>query len=281
MIMMNFLEEISDFLGVKVELSKTLSGGSVLKTSHKKYFLKYKDKANSIFLKEVRGLNELRRTKAIDVISIVYATEYFILLDFIEPIPSKKNFFSDFGIKLAHMHRHTSPQCGFVEDNFLGRAPQINLNPKDLPWAEFFWEKRLLYQISIGAQKGCIDKQLEKKILSHKTSIHNLLNIKEPPSLLHGDLWNGNYLVNSQGEACLIDPAVYYGHREAELAMCKLFGGFSQDFYASYEKKWPLEKGSEKRLPIYQLYHILNHLNLFGQSYLQAVHEIVDSLDDL
>ena len=276
--MVNCLEEISDFLGVKIESSKSLSGGSLLKTSQKKYFLKHKNEASSTFLKEIRGLDELRMTGALDIISVVHATEYFILLDFMKPTPPKKNFFSDFGIKLACLHRHTSPQCGFVEDNFLGLAPQINLNPEGLPWAEFFWEKRLLYQISIGVQKGAIEKQLEEKILSLKSNIHNLLDSTEPSSLLHGDLWRGNYLVNSQGEVCLIDPATYYGHREAELAMCKLFGGFSPDFYENYEKEWPLEEGSEQRLPIYQLYHLLNHLNLFGRSYLQNVHEIVDSL---
>ena len=115
-------------------------------------------------------------------------------------------------------------------------------------------------------------------MLTLKAKVQELTTLEELPSLLHGDLWGGNYLVNSQEKVCLIDPAVYYGHREMELAMCKLFGGFSQDFYASYEKAFPLEKESEKRLPLYQLYHLLNHLNLFGGSYLHSVERIVNSL---
>ena len=210
------------------------------------------------------------------MVSVIHATEYFILLDFVESASPRRDFFSNFGVQLARMHRHTSLQCGFVEDNFLGVTLQPNLNPKGLPWATFFWEKRLLHRCRIGVQKGLIGKKLEKKILALRSITDNLLDITVPPSLLHGDLWNGNYLVNSEGEVCLIDPAVYYGHREAELAMCRLFGGFSPDFYTSYEREFPLEEGAERRLPLYQLYHLLNHLNLFGGSYLHSVEAVVN-----
>ena len=122
-----------------------------------------------------------------------------------------------------------------------------------------------------------IDGRLEERIIGLKPVVEDLLDTRERPSLLHGDLWSGNFLVNPEGKACLIDPAVYYGHREAELAMCRLFGGFSPHFYSAYQEAFPLEAGASRRLALYQLYHVLNHLNLFGRSYLGQVEGIVDS----
>ena len=273
---MDLLKEVSEFIGEKIKKSEPLSGGKLLETSRKKYFFKCKKEASPTFFKEASGLAALKSTKAIDVVSVVHVTEHFILLEFVEPSPPRGDFFFHFGTQLACMHRHTSLVCGFKEDNFLGPSPQPNQNPRKLNWAAFFWEKRLLYQCHIGTQRGYIRKDLEKKLLAMESTVYDRLKISEPPSLLHGDLWSGNYLVNSKGKACLIDPAAYYGHREAELAMCRLFGGFSKDFYTGYEQEFPLEPGTEKRQPIYQLYHLLNHLNLFGQSYLPHVEAILN-----
>ena len=128
--MSNFLKEISDVIGEKVEEVRPFSGGKILQSSQKKYFLKHQSQASPIFLKEARGLEALRATKTVDVVPVVYATEFLILLNFIESTSPQRNFFSDFGMSLAHMHRHQAPQCGFVEDNFLGATPQPNLNPK-------------------------------------------------------------------------------------------------------------------------------------------------------
>ena len=211
----------------------------------------------------------MRETSAIDVVKVYGVTNRFLLLEYLDSDVSRKRlFFQDFGIRLSRMHRHTGGgEWGFMEDNFLGETPQPNLNPEGLSWPDFFWQKRLFYQCRLGIERGVIDTKLEKRILALKSMVEDLMDIREPPSLLHGDLWSGNYLVNDEGEVCLIDPAVYYGHREAELAMCKLFGGFSPDFYEAYEKEFPLERGAGRRLPLYQLYHCLNHLNLFGESY--------------
>ena len=220
----------------------------------------------------------MAKSKAIDVAKVVGVSQDFLLLDFVESHAPRKDFFAHFSISLANMHRTSQDHCGFFEDNFLGATPQPNHNPQNLPWSRFFWEKRLLYQCQLGVKNALIPKGLEKEILQLKDTVVDLLTTDAPPSLLHGDLWSGNYLVNSRGKACLIDPACYYGHREAELAMCRLFGGFPPEFYHGYNEEYPLEKGVEKRLPLYQLYHVLNHLNLFGGHYLESVQRIVEGL---
>ena len=276
---MFFVEEIQDLLRKKVKQMVHLTSTSAkIATNEKTYFIKYNSSGEtSAFLKEARGLEAMRKTRTIDVVQVWGVSLHFILLEYLAPnTPQKKTFFQDFGIRLAKMHQHTGQSWGFMEDNFLGASVQPNLNPTQLSWPTFFWQKRLLYQCQLGISREFIDKKLEKRILALQPIVEDLLQTQEQPSLLHGDLWNGNYLVNSQGKACLIDPAVYYGHREAELAMCRLFGGFSPDFYQAYERDFSLEKGAKQRLPLYQLYHVLNHLNLFGRSYLAQVEAIID-----
>ena len=256
------------------------SGQSTAKliTEERKYFIKYVEgRETEAFFKEVRGLEAIRKTGAIGVIRVLGVTSRFLLLEYLVPSTSgRSSFFQDFGVRLARMHRHSSPEWGFMEDNFLGATPQPNLNPDHLSWSGFFWQKRLLYQCQLGVARGMIDAGLKERILSLGPVVEELLQIEEEPSLLHGDLWSGNYLIHAGSEVCLIDPAVYYGHREAELAMCRLFGGFLPDFYEAYEKEFPLERDARLRLPLYQLYHVLNHLNLFGRSYLGQVEGIVD-----
>jgi protein-ribulosamine 3-kinase len=133
-------------------------------------------------------------------------------------------------------------------------------------WPEFYLQRRLRFQANLATQNGYEIAQL---LDNAEDRIYEALQVAtEPPGLLHGDLWAGNFIVDEHGEACLIDPAVYYGHREADLAMTKLFGGFDSVFYTAHEEEFPLADGHEDRVAIYQLYHILNHLNLFGGSYL-------------
>ena len=276
---MFFMKEIQDILGEKIrQVVHRDSSRAKIIGERQIYFVKYASSGETeAFFKEARGLEAMRETGAIDVIGVLGVRARFLLLEYLEPRASGgKSFFQKFGTRLARMHRHTGKEWGFVEDNFLGSSPQINLNPERLSWEDFFWQKRLLYQCRLGVTRGMIGPELEKKILNLGPVVKGLLRTGERPSLLHGDLWSGNYLVNGEGEACLIDPAVYYGHREAELAMCRLFGGFSPDFYEGYEKEFPLEKDAVRRLPLYQLYHLLNHLNLFGKSYLGRVEGIVD-----
>ena len=276
---MFFIQEVQDILKKKVRQVVPLTSATAkVATETENYFIKYSPAQETpAFFKEVRGLEAMRKTQTIDVIQVVGVSSRFILLEYLEPHPSpSKTFFQDFGIQLASMHRHPGQYWGFEEDNFLGATPQPNLNPKQLSWPEFFWEKRLRYQCRLGTAQGLIDETLKKRILNLQSVVKELLSTQEQPSLLHGDLWSGNFLINTRGDACLIDPAVYYGHHEAELAMCRLFGGFSADFYRAYEETFPLEQGFQRRFPLYQLYHVLNHLNLFGRSYLGQVESILD-----
>jgi fructosamine-3-kinase len=168
------------------------------------------------------------------------------------------------------MHRYTSECFGFYEDNFIGATPQLNIpdNFESSDWTLFYLNKRLLFQFHLAERNGYTDENFRRLFSNLEKRLPEILKgSEEPPALLHGDLWSGNFMVNKAGNATLIDPAVYYGHREAELAMTKLFGGFSSSFYSAYNKTYPLKSGWEFREEVYTLYHVLNHLNLFGAGY--------------
>jgi len=204
------------------------------------------------------------------------------LMEFIYPGTKKKNFFEDFGWSLANLHRYTASHFGFYEDNFIGATPQLNVvkGSASKTWKQFFWEYRILYQFQLAQKNGYADEKLTNGISQLEDRVEMILSgSEESPSLLHGDLWKGNFIVDRNGEPVLIDPAVYYGHREADLAMTKLFGGFPPEFYEAYNENYPLKEGYEYRENIYLLYHVLNHLNLFGHSYyLKAIQLIYSYL---
>lgn len=148
---------------------------------------------------------------------------------------------------------------------------------KKTDWATFYFHKRLLFQYQLAEKRGYSTSRLTKGFARLESMIENILaGSEEPPSLLHGDLWSGNYMCDEEGNAVLIDPAVYYGHREAELAMTRLFGGFPPAFYEGYNQTYPLPEDWEYRENIYKLYHILNHLNLFGKSYLSEAEFLLE-----
>lgn len=223
-----------------------------------------------MFLKEANGLIELKKAKAIKVPDVILAEKDFILMEFINSSSRSKSFFKDFGIKFSQMHKYSSPGFGFYEDNYIGANPQENIPAKDeeKDWIEFYFNKRILYQYKLAEKNGYSTNELRKGIFKLENKIEEILSgSEEPPSLLHGDLWSGNYMVDENGDACLIDPAVYYGHREADLGMTKLFGGFSSEFYNAYNENFPLPDGAGYRENLYKLYHVLNHLNLFGRGY--------------
>ena len=161
---------------------------------------------------------------------------------------------------LAAAHREAGPRFGWSRDNYIGSTPQANGWCDD--WAEFWRERRLRPQLELAARKGFN--------LGRIDPVPVLQNHKPQPALLHGDLWSGNAGFTADGPVVL-DPAVYYGDREADLAMTELFGGFPREFYDAYNKAWPLESGYPRRKHLYNLYHLLNHLNLFGGGYLAQV----------
>ncbi len=174
------------------------------------------------------------------------------------------------GQALAQMHRVTAKQFGWYQDNIIGSTPQSNQQHSS--WLSFWREERMIPQFKMLYDKGYKNylKPLDEQLLAQ---LDRLLDEHNPePSLLHGDLWSGNYAYDPQGKPVIFDPAIYYGDREADLAMTELFGGFGADFYAAYNASWPLDSGYSQRKTLYNLYHILNHANLFGTAYLnQAV----------
>ena len=179
---------------------------------------------------------------------------------------------TDFGHSLAALHRHSSGFYGLDHGNYMGSLTQTNTKHPD--WSSFFIEERLERQLIRAKNSGYFSTEdvvrFQRLFSQFKT-----LCPAEKPSLVHGDLWGGNYLVSGQGRACLIDPAVYYGHREVDIAMSTLFGGFDPEFYSSYNEVFPMEKGWRERLDIYNLYPLLVHLNLFGSGYLGSIERII------
>ena len=248
-------------------------------------FVKCITSVPGMFESEAQGLTALADAQAIRIPRVIAVGEDALVLELIRSGPRSYGFFEDFGRSLAQLHQYRGKTCGFGHDNFIGATRQRNdpLNgswneaPVDdgSAWPEFFLQRRLRFQTRLAGEKGHgteLDQWLDR---AEKCILDLLSAAPEPPCILHGDLWGGNYMVDESGAACLIDPAVYFGHREAELAMTHLFGGFDRSFYGAYVEVLPLGDGHQDRLPIYQLYHVLNHLNLFGGSYFEESRRIL------
>jgi len=222
-----------------------------------------------MFEAEADGLRELRSANAIRVPAVlacgVTDDESFIEIEHLELRPPTAATETRLGEQLAELHRHTASRYGWHRDNTIGLTAQENAWSSD--WVEFFREQRLGFQLELAAAQGYA-RELATPGAQLSARLPELFESYEPAaSLLHGDLWAGNW-GSVDGEPVIFDPAVYYGDRESDIAMTMLFGGFGKPFYAAYQSSWPMAGGYERRLRLYQLYHVLNHLNLFGRSYL-------------
>lgn len=265
--------------GAEIVREHAVGGGSINRTQRLELrdggsmFLKTNDRSHrDLFREEARGLIALGLADGPRVPRprAVFETDrhQHLLLEWIAPGRPGAAFWERFGVSLAHLHRsNRAPACGFPADNHIGSTPQANGWRSD--WHEFFAECRLIPQVERARSRGLADRALEQGVRRLAARLPDLLPGLEDggASILHGDLWGGNYLVSEDGEPVLIDPAVYYGHREADLAMTELFGGFRPDFYRAYDATWSLAPGYRERRDIYNLYHLLNHLNLFGGAY--------------
>ena len=241
----------------------------------RRFFLKWNPAPlPEMFERECDGLRALEAVSVIRVPrSVAVGGEAgtdvapFIVMECIEIGAAGPSFFEEFGRAFAEFHRRGAGQrFGFDTDNYIGATPQPNTWCSD--WCTFWRDHRLGFQLQLLARQGVHDAELQtlgERLLGRLDDY--LRQPDEAPCLLHGDLWGGNYLVDADGAPVLIDPAAYFGRREADLAMTQLFGGFQPRFYSAYEETWPLAPGSRERLEVYKLYHLLNHLNLFGASY--------------
>lgn len=242
---------------------------------------------------EAEGLAAMRATGTIgvtDVLAIgLEPAEFgqdsaFLLLAWLEPASKRADFWETFAEELAAMHaadtaflfpeRGGQTTYGFPIDNYIGSTPQIN-TPKG-SWVDFFRECRLHPQVRMAYDAGYLERSAMRKADSVMERLESLLPEPDHPSLLHGDLWGGNFMTGPDGKAWLIDPATYVGHREADLAMTELFGGFSPAFYSSYRSIAHVDAGYDERRDLYNLYHLLNHVNLFGYSYVGSVLRTLD-----
>lgn len=217
---------------------------------------------------EAEGLEELAGARALRVPEVLGAGvrggEAWLALEWIDfgrPVADTEAML---GRRLAQQHRHTAGRHGWRRDNAIGTTPQIN-DPDD-DWVRFYRDRRLLVQLQLADSHGFGGELLREGARLAKRIDAFFEDYRPAPSLLHGDLWGGNWAA-ADGEPVVFDPAVYYGDRETDLAMTRLFGGFGRDFYRAYETEWPLAPGYDRRLPLYQLYHVLNHLNIFGAGY--------------
>ncbi len=232
-----------------------------------------------MFEAEADGLRELKKagtTRVPEIIDCGIADgKSFLALERLSLQRPGAQTERSFGKQLAEQHRYTADRFGWFRDNTIGVTPQVNAWTDD--WLPFFREHRLEYQLDLAATNGYSNElaELGSRLASQ---LADLFEDYEPvASLLHGDLWAGNWGC-ADGEPVIFDPAVYYGDRESDIAMTMLFGGFGKAFYEAYEASWPLERGHEKRLKLYQLYHVLNHLNIFGRSYLAQAKQLLTDL---
>ncbi len=235
-----------------------------------------------MFDAEAAGLTQLAATKCIRVPQPVCTSSTsdfaWLVLGFV-PFSTgglDSATASRLGTQLAALHRCSHNSFGWIRDNTIGSTAQINTYESD--WIVFWREHRLRFQLELVGHSAETEslQRSAGRLLDRLPSF--FANYRPAPSLLHGDLWGGNAAVMADGEPVLFDPAVYYGDREADLAMTELFGGFPPAFYAAYQDAWPLDRGYAKRRDLYNLYHVLNHLNLFGGSYLQQAERMIDGL---
>jgi len=249
-------------------------GTRISTTAGDSFFLKSNSKAPpDLFEREAEGLEALSKARGPRIPKVFLTGHDFLLLEDLKPGTPTKSFWPDFGRRMAILHQTVNPRFGFVSDNYIGSTRQPN------PWIadghEFFGQHRLLFQAKLAKDNKFI---LDKELKQTEAIIRRLPELvpDQCASLLHGDLWYGNAISDEKGEPAVIDPAAYFGWAEADLAMTALFGGFPTDFYAVYQEERLLEPGWRERFPIYNLYHLLNHLNLFGKSYRSQVSSILN-----
>jgi protein-ribulosamine 3-kinase len=262
-----------------MESSRPVGGGCInngvqFKTSTgASFFLKTNTAAPAdMFSCEVEGLEALGVEGGPRVPKPYLHAPDFLLMEDLAPSRRASTYWEDFGRQMAVLHNHTHESFGFHHDNYIGSTPQPN------PWTkdgyDFFAHHRLIFQADMAAKRSLLKAQEAEEVKALAGKLRELVP-EQPASLIHGDLWGGNAMTDDQGSPAIIDPAAYYGWAEADLAMTALFGGFDDRFYGAYIEARSLPSGWRERFSLYNLYHLLNHLNLFGRGYYGQVMGIV------
>lgn len=256
-----------------------ISSAYVLGVGGTQYFIKTGPTSSlTMFEAELSGLQELSRANSIrvpePVCTGVTASDAFLVLEYL-PLGGNGSA-AQLGEQLAELHHHQQQDFGWRRDNTIGSTPQINHRESD--WPEFWARHRLEFQLTRAQKKGAGSRVVERGQQLCENLSGFFSSYRPVASLLHGDLWSGNVGYLTSGEPVIFDPAVYYGDREADLAMTELFGGFPRNFYAAYQSAYPLDAGYAVRKTLYNLYHILNHYNLFGGGYINQAESMIDEL---
>ena len=244
------------------------------------FFIKWnqleQDVSPDMYEREVEGLALLRQTSTFYIPQVIdhgrYLGKSYLILEFIEQGSPSKAYWEALGRQLAQLHTNTQQEFGLGFNNYIGSLPQTNTLTAN--GYDFFFDHRLLPQAGLALYEGLLPRKSYDALLRLRDRLPELLP-NEKPALLHGDLWSGNILPTPQNQPALIDPAVYYGFRESELAFTKLFAGFDTHFYKAYTEVFPLESGFEERVAIYNLYPLLVHVNLFGSGYVSGVERVL------
>lgn len=267
---------LEDTFGQPIELRSWVGGGDInqaarITSGRDDYFLKWNNDApDGMFAAEARGLALLQQADTLRVPQVIQSGDQFLVLEWLDFTGTRPA--NALGEGLANLHQQTDPQHGLDHDNFIGRLPQPNT--QSASWVTFYGEQRIRAQMHIARQRRRLPSEREKLLEKLIQKLPNLLPNAQP-SLLHGDLWGGNYGGLANDVPVIYDPAVYYGHREIDLAMTELFGGFPRGFYDAYKATFPLEPGYPERKALYQLYPLMVHMNLFGGGYGSSVDSIV------
>ncbi|MBL7963536.1 MAG: fructosamine kinase family protein [Flavobacteriales bacterium] len=278
-------EHLSRHCGTSIDIEQAVGtgGGSIndayqLHTNEGRFFVKVNaaDRFPSLFEAEADGLKRLQQAGSLRVpVTIALGEDHddaYLLLEWIDGGTRTTAFWDAFGRGLARLHGHTWERFGLERDNYIGSLKQVNHPESD--WTTFLIKQRLEPQLKMARDRRRLDAGTSFRFERLFARLDNLFPA-EPPALLHGDLWSGNFLCDPLSAPVLIDPAVYYGHREMDLAMTRLFGGFDPLFLTAYQAERPLEQGWEERADLCALYPLLVHVNLFGGGYLQQVEMVL------
>jgi len=259
--------------------SGSVGGGCIHETfliqtdSGGRYFLKQNyQTASDIFEKEANGLNALKVPGGPVVPEVFLVGAEYLLLEDLQPKPRSQEFWQLLGRQLAQVHNQVNELFGYQENNYIGSNSQLNTWMQN--GYDFFRERRIKPQLRMAQKQSLLQTQDIRKLEGLMAKLPELIP-EQAASLIHGDLWSGNLMTDKRGMPAIIDPAVYYGWAEADLAMTDLFGSYPAEFYSAYNEIRPLAPGYRSRYKIYNLYHLLNHLNLFGREYLSQLRMVL------